>query len=512
MARTIRVGPKRWAGRPSRLQEQVNNNLGIIMTDDMAKNQQFRDKQLDQYDAYYESRQYDDKMNWEEAVKSDRYIPVRDRKPRIIYNLPKVLVDKVASKIIGDKVFPTFSIEDDPDDTTFFRVVQRLCEFRGSLVQPIKHLLKSSSVFVRFYLVDGFPVIEHYNSKYCYPVFDERGELDAVEIRYVFEDQDDKDANGRPKKKWYKLFLSKAQDILFDTPDFVSGTTLPTFTPVQEVTHDLGFVQGEWFRTEKHKFDPDGYSVFGEILDFCDDLNYSLSQSSMAVGYNQEPQLTVTNIDEDELEELIKSSQKAMNLGKDGKAEYLETNLTGVETAEKQRMHNRQLALDVVRVVLHDPEKMAAHAQSGAALKVLNGPLLELIDELRTSIEPSLRNLLVKIGEALLETGSEAIDVPAGYVPDSVMLTVNWPDIFPLTIQDILAKVGAATQATTAKIMSREYATRWIAPDVGIENIEEELQRLEAEPDLNPFGSFGAFGGGGGGGEPTDKPAAKPEK
>jgi len=503
MPRTIRVGPKRWSGRPSRLQEQAQNNLGIIMTDEMNRNQQFRTPELEILDAYYESRQYDDLQDWNEAtISPGEYVPTRKRKPRIIYNLPKVLVDKVASKLFGAQVFPTFLVEDDPDDTEFFRSVQQVSNFRRSLMQPGKHLLISGSVFVRFYLVEGFPVIEHFNAKYCYPVFDETDELDSIEIRYVYEDPSDKDAAGRCKKKWYRMVLSKNTDILYDNPEFQSGMAMPKFTVVEENKHGLGFVQGEWFRTEKHKFSPDGYSVFGEILDFCDELNYSLSQTSQAVGYSQEPQLTVNNIDEDELDSLIKSSQKAWNLGHEGKAQFLESNLAGAKVAEEQRDHMRTRALDVARVIIHDPEKMAGHAQSGKALEILHGPLVELVDELRTMIEPCLRNLLVKLGMALIETSSDVIDVPKGYQPESVDITLQWPAIFPLTLEDIAQKVAAAVQATTANILSRESATRWIASEFGIENVEEELKKIESQPILNPFGSFGGGGFGGGGGKP----------
>lgn len=499
MARTIKG---RLFGGNSRLREQAKNNLGIIMTDIMNRNQQFRDPNLDLMDAYYENRQYDDLVEWDQAASNEDYIPVRKRKPRIIYNVAKLLVTKVAAKLVGSAVFPTFVVEDDADDTDFFRVVQTASNFRANLVQPFKHLLTSGSVFVRFYLVNGLPIIEHYNAKFCYPVFDAANELETLEVRYVFSDPDDKDSQGVPKKKWYRMILSKTVDILYDTPDYREGAGIPDFQEVERNEHGLGWVQGEWFRTEKHKFSPDGPAIFADVLDFIDDLNYSLSQTSQAVAYNQEPQLAVNGVDEDELDNLIRSSQKAWNLGKDGKAAFVNSDLKGVEQAGNTRDHFRNRMLEVVRVVILDAEKIVGNAQSGKAMELMHGPLVELIDELRGIVEPNLRNLLVKLGLTLLAFGERGqdtvLDVPNGYIPSSLDLTLQWPAIFPVTIDDIKNKIAAAAQATTAKILSREWATRWIAQDVGIEDVEEELQRIAAEPDLNPFGSFGGGGGFGG--------------
>ena len=486
-------GNKQRFAQYSRLQQQARNNLGIIMTDQMNAPKKFRDDNLDVLDQYYECRQYDGLQDWNEASESKVYVPVRKRKPRVVYNVAKVVIDKVAAKLCGDGMFPTFLVEDDPDDTQFFRIVQKACGFRRNLIDPIKHCLVSGSVFVRFFVVDGNLSMEWANAKFCYPEFDETGDLEQIEIKYIFQDTET-DSTGKRIWKWYRIVLTKTADILYDNPEYKEGNA-PTFVEVDRAEHDLGWVQGEWLRTNKKKFDVDGDSLIIDILPFIDELNYSLSQTSQAIAYNQEPQVVVNDIDDDEVEKLIKSAQKSWNLGRNGKAAFLESNMKGVETAEDSRDHMRQFMLDVVRVVLHDPEKMAASASSGEALKVLNAPLVELIDELRTILEPSLINLLIKIALTMLELharGEETIlTVPSGYLPESLDLTCKWPPLFPTTIADLTAKVAAASQASSGMLISRESLTRWLAPDFGIENVEEELQKLEAEPIFNPFTGFG---------------------
>ncbi len=498
MARTLSKKP---GTDLSRLRRIAQNQLGVIMTDDMNQVRQFRSEHLDLLDRYYENTQYDDLQDWDEAVSHAEYVQIRKRKPRVIYNLPKAMVDKVAAKLIGESAFPKFVIEDDEDDTAFLRIVQKACKYRRALITPIKHLLISGAVFVRYYIINGNVKIEYAKSKYCYPQFDANGELQQVEIKYVYEDQNDRDEKGTPRQKWYRLILDKTSDVLFDNPPYKAGVR-PTFNEVARADHGLGWVQGEWMVTHEDKFDYDGYSLFGDILGFIDDMNYSMSQSSQAAQYNQEPQLTVNGLDEDEVDRLIKSSEKAWNLGKEGEAGYLETDMAGVQATGELRDKFRNLALEVARVVMHDPEKIMGSAQSGKAMEILYAPLVELIDELRCVIEPNITQLLVKIGMTCLHynaLGEETVVItPPGYMPESLDITVQWPQIFPPTLQDMQAMATIATSLSQAMIVSRESLTRWIASSTPIiDNAEEELAKIAAEPILNPFG--GGFGDGSGG-------------
>lgn len=488
-------GKTRFAGMPSRLQLHAANNLGVIMGDQLNRKATHRSDDLELLEQYYDNEQYDNLTKWEDALDvNGEYVPVRKRKPRIIWNVAKLLTDKVAGKLIGSSVFPKFTIEDNPEDTQFFRVVQQAAGFRRNLVTPIKKTLLMGSGFVRFYIVNGIMEMEHCSSNHCYPKFDEVGELEEIEIKYVYEDENEQDAAGKFKQKWYRMVLSKTTDILFDNPEYKEGAK-PDFKVVAQADHNLGWVQGEWLRTSKHKFDCDGDSLVSDILDFIDDANYSLSQSSQAVSYNQDPQLTLNKMDEDEIDKLIRSSQKGWNLGREGEAKFLESTMKGVEVAEENRDHNRHRMLEVVRVILHDPEKIVGNASSAKAMETLNGPLVELIDELRTVIEPQLKNLLIKMGMTFLEMNARGaqtvLQTPPNYAPKSLDITVQWPAIFPLTLEDLQKKAMVANTLSMANVISRESLTRWIGPDVGVENIDEELSKIAAQPVINPFGSFG---------------------
>ncbi len=484
----------KWAGL-SRTAQRVKNNLGTIFGANVSKVKKFRTDILDTYDQYYDGKQYDSLMKWDEAMKctGDDYVPVRNRKPRVQYAYAKVLTSRVAAKLVGKKAFPELIIEEDPDAQQFIKSVVQMAKLQARLIEPMRRCLNSGSVFVRFSFVGGALKMEHFNSKYCYPTFQDNGELEQMRIRYVYTDTADIDEQGKPREKWYQLDLGMFVDTLYDNPLY-NPQAEPQFTEVNSVQHDLGYVQGEWFRTLEDKHTPDGYSLIGDILGFIDDINYSLSQSSQAISYNQEPQLAINGMDSEELDMLIKSSAKAWNLGRDGEGKFIESSLEGVQTADTIRDKMKLGISDITRVIMLDPEKFTAQAESGKAMEMLLGPLVELIEELRTILEPSIINLILKIAVTTLRMAEMGLDVgielPPGWKPQSLNLTLHWPQVIPMTTKDLQAKVQVVVSATAGNILSRETGTRYIAGDFGVVDVESEIAKIAAQPILNPFGAF----------------------
>lgn len=486
---------RRFAGITSRSQLKALNNLGVI-TRPLAKTaKQFRKMELETYDSYYEGRQYAGMPMWTDSTAADgSYIPVKARAPMLQLNFAKILTSRLASKLVGRRNFPELKVEEDPDTTELLGLVVRQGKLRSKLLEAIRRTLVSGSGLVRFSIMDGQYRVEHYLSKWCFPILDNVGGLQSVKIQYVFDDENDKNPETQqPKKKWFRMDLGKERDVLYDNPEFKSDEE-PVFQVVQSVQHNLGFVQAEWFRTAELPNTIDGVSIIGDILGFIDELNYNFSQSSQAISYNQDPQLTFTNMDEDEVSALIRSSVKGWNLGKEGQAQFLEGAMTGVEAASEFRDRIRLNVQDIARVILMDPEKVVGHAQSGRSMEVLHGPMVELIEELQPMIESPLKSLVLKmmlVTVLLSRRGVPApVTVPPNYAPKSLDITSSWPDIFPKTMEDLQKKVGVASTVSGANLISRETLTRWLAKDFGVENIEEELQKISSQPILNPFGAF----------------------
>ena len=404
-----------------------------------------------------------------------------------------MMTSRMAGKILGESNFPKFKIEQDPMTEEYLRFVMRAAAFRANMMEPVRRMMVAGSVFVRFKMAGGNIKMEHYLSKFTTPKYNEGGDLERVDIQYVYEDHQDKDEKGNPKKKWFKLTLGQFTDIRWNNPPYEEGAE-PRFEVAESVDHGLGFVQGEWFRTGEVPNKVDGPSLIADVLGFIDELNYNFSQSSTAIQYNQDPQLGVRGMSEDELDVLIRSSQRAWNLGREGEAKFIEAGMAGVEAADNFRDKIRLTIQDIARVILLDPEKMVSHAQSGKALEVLHGPMIELIQEIRPIFEKSMISLVQKMSLAILIMNQRGepvpVNIPPGYRPASFDVTLSWPPVFAMTIQDLRDKVNVATAVAGASLISRATMTEWLAKDFGVEDVEEEKAKIESQPVINPFGMF----------------------
>jgi len=455
---------------------------------------QLRKPELELYDSYYESRQYEKLADWDNVNEADgSYVPVRKRKPRMQYAFGKVLCARLASKLVGLRTFPSFTVDVDPDTTEYLRLIIKTSRLKANIYEPTKRMLGCGSSLVRFSIVNGNWKIQNFLAKWCFPEFDTVGNLEFVKIKYVYDDEADRDAKNRPKKKWYRMDLGKFKDILYDNPEYKADSD-PHFTIKSQADHDLGFVQAEWVKTGDKSNSIDGDSVLADIMDFIDELNYSLSQSSTAIQYNQDPQLTLQNMDEDEIDKLIRSSMKAWNLGREGQAAFLEAGMSGVEAADGFRDKVKLNIQDITRVVMLDPEKIVGSAQSAKAMEVLHGPMVELVEELRPQMEKHLQNLVLKMAftNLILDSrgGDTPVPIPPGYKPQSLDLNISWPPIFAPTMQDLQQKVAIAVSAASGNLISREAMTKWLAKDFDIESVEEEVMKIDNQKVINPFGGF----------------------
>lgn len=484
-----------WNNRRSRLNRHVQQNLGVIYIG-KNENQIYRKKSLHVLDTYYNNKQYDGMPDFDVDCDSmGTHIPIRKRQPRIKYSYAKNLVQRVASKLLGVANFPSFKVDDSPEDEEFIKAVINNSMIRSEMIEPMRKLLAVGSVFVRFKIDSGVFKISHYDSKYCYPEFQPNGELERVVVKYIYQDENERDEKGNFVKKWFKAEFNTVSEVLYDNPPYVLGTKQePVFEVVEEFEHELGFVQGEWLTTSSGNHSPDGYSLIEDITDFIDELNYSISQSSKAISYNQDPQLVFSGMNDDEMQNVIRSSTKSWNLGREGSAQFVESNLTGADKALLLRDKMVHHISDLTRIVLLDPEKIVGSAQSAKAMEVLHGPFKDLVEELREPVGKHFIKIVTKLCLICFLADKmgivSPIVIPPGYSPQSFNIVLKWPELFPLTIEDMQKKTNLAVSAHNGRLISRFTAMRYIQEIFGIQNLEEEAAQIDKEPVFNPFGGF----------------------
>lgn len=494
--RRYNVGNGRIFINGGRSKKRADNILGVVQDGGIPGNKvkRYRKESLQTIEDYMTGCQYQGKMDWDQACGCEDYVPLKDRKPKIIYPFGKVFTDRISSKLLGASTFPKFKFQDDPDTEYFLGLIISETFFQAKMLDAIKKMVAKNAVFVRFKLVEGSLQIEKYDPNNCWPEFHPNGDLSLMKIRYVYQTEE-LDDSGRKIERWFQLILTENSDILFDNPIFNENSE-PEFEIVQQVEHGLGFVQGEWFSRGESNNSPDGdESPFLEdMFDFIDAINYNLSQSDTATRYGMDPQLMISGMDEESLDTLIKSSAKAWALGKEGKAEFAEVSGSGVETGMKMREDFYKKCQDIARIVFLDPEKAVGSAQSGKAMEVLHGPLVELVNEFRPWVEKGMKKLLVKIMSAILYYNNNDFETdfitPPDYAPKAMDFKCLWPPVFELTAQDKQQLVSICLQATNGNIIARDTGLRWLQSqgvDFGVEDLEAEQDKINNQKNFNSF-------------------------
>ena len=168
-----------------------------------------------------------------------------------------------------------------------------------------------------------------------------------------------------------------------------------------------------------------------------------------------------------------------------------------MQVAAEQDGRLRQSAQENTRSIFHDPEKIVGNAQSAIAMKVLYAPLVDLINETRPIIGVALVSLVSKmVSTMVLQNGRGAdlpLEMPAGYKPKSMDMSLKWGEVFPLTVQDFQQISSALSNLASGNIMSRETVLRKLSkyPWVSIDDIEDEVKKVNTQKEFNTF-----FGGG----------------
>ena len=474
-----------------RLNTAVQNELGTVRASEgYTEFPTHRCDILKDLDNYFYSKQFDTLRDWDEAADCGYHVAVKDRKPKIIIPLPKMVVERVNTKITSRSNFPRVSIEDDPDTNFLVEEIHNNTKFRQFTKDAVEKLLSLGAAFVRLKIINGIMSLECYNPNYCWPKFDDNGELEEIEIRYVYQMKNDK---GEMKEYWYRFRMNKEEDVLYDKVEYRPGAK-PIFRVKGRVKHDLGFVQGEWVKTTLNPKKFEGPSIFKELKEITNELSYINTLQSGAVKYGAEPQVVFTGVQDDELENLVKRKEKAWATGYEGDVKYLESSGSGSEAAKSFDEQIDKKIQSISRVIMHDPEKFSAHAQSGIAMEMLNAPMVELIEEIRPFVESFIDRITKKmVASAILLSRQGLImeyNIPPGFVPQSLDIDFEWPPVFPMTIQDKTATAQYWINLSTNNIVSRQFVLEKMAGELGLtqDEIEMEVERVNTQQQFNTFG------------------------
>jgi hypothetical protein len=273
-------------------------------------------------------------------------------------------------------------------------------------------------------------------------------------------------------------------------------------------THGLGEVPAVWLRPLpfRHKMFPDGLCLFEPAINFQFRIDRTLSQTGRAFDYAGDPQLAVTRGtegagsfgDDDELEEVGATASDMIELGPEGKAEFVEISGDGLRVAiESYVKMLMQLAREVAGMSMIDNESKPGVTTSGVALKLLRNAIRTIVGVLRITLGE--QGLLPLVRMAMRVAQRVNVDLPSlaarlqrneatGTLDPEAFMELQWPNAYQPEGQDKLYEVQALKAAVSAingpPLISMETGIANAAPLFDVQDSAKELDAVLRDASL----------------------------
>ncbi len=425
----------------------------------------------------------------EETDGSGQYIKLRDRRPGVRYNLCRMAVRKSVGMVFSEGHFPEIEHEDEATKEALQKIVSESAINLTMIDAATRGSIGSVALWLR--VLSGRIYVDVMDTLFLTPTYDperpdellavtERRKLKGSDLRgmgYTVA-RDDSDA-----PHWWTRTWTVDAEQWFEPQkiDGIEDQKAPKLDRKRTVRHDLGFVPLVWIRNLPGGNGIDGAPTFDdEAIETQIEIEYQLSQGARALRYAGDPLLLIKEPATDAGGSFVRSASNAMIVGKDGDAKLVE-----IDGAASEAVVNfvKYLA-DLTREQLHapalNPDKMTA-AQSGRALELLMGPLIELADQLRITYgAEGLRRLLQMIVRIGAKSQLLAQDGTAFAIKDGPV-SLKWPAWFLPTPQDLQVIAGTLRIHTDAGHMSQKAAVEIVAPLYGIPDAAAELTDIKTD-------------------------------
>ena len=417
-----------------------------------------------------------------------RYVPLRERRPSVIYNIPKVIVSRTSRLLFGGKHWPKFQTSN-KDATDFLQNITDTSDLQRAMLEAAR-IGSIGSVAVVFYIKEEKFFFDVINPKFCQPRLDDNRELDSLLIMYpvfgydliaVGYNIEDEDVN---EEFLFAKKFTKQEEIFYQpikSCEFTGVSDLQVDTK-RTVEHNMGLVPAVWIKNLPPTNSVDGGCTFEQVLNFCVEIDYQLSQCGRGLKYNADPQLLVKEgMDGSEEGLEIRSTASTLIVGEKGDAKLLQIDGAGQKAVLEYVKQVRQYALEVACSSRKDPESSYGN-MSGRAMEILDADLISIVSELRLTYgESGLKPLCEKIIRAAVKAKILDKDFTAEKGFNIDLYWGNWFEPTPVDLTQIETALSEAVK--NRRMYSHEArmitATVW---DIG----NDDPEALEAQWPLPP--------------------------
>jgi hypothetical protein len=419
----------------------------------------------------------------DERSAGGEYIPLRQRRPCVRYALAKIVVDDSVALLFSEGHFPTV----DSTDIEVRLAANRLAHATRLNAVMIDAAMRGSvgSVAVLVRVLRGRIFLDVIDSLYLSPQW----ELDAPDVlkcvteRYkvsgaslIAQGYDITDPSAT---FWFQRRWDSEWETWFQ-PAPVGGSIPAEADVSRSVHHGLGFVPLCWIKNLPGGTGVDGGCTFGAAIETTIEIDYQLSQAGRGLKYSSDPTLIIkepAGLDSS----MVRGAANSLVLSEKGDARLLEIGGTASQAVIEYVRVLRELALENVHGNRVDAARLTTPS-SGRALELMNQGLYWLADNLRISYGD--QGLLAIIRMMLRASQVYPITVdgePLPHLNASAALSLRWPDWIQPDALDRQRNAATVATLVNAGHMSRQTALQVLAPDYDIDNVPDELARIQTE-------------------------------
>lgn len=498
----------------------------------------------------------------------EMYVPLDQRRPSSPYRLGRTIVNAFTTLTFGYGRWPSI-LSDDPATQDFAEALVKACKLKTKMIRARNLGGACGTVGMSWGFNDGKPRVRIHEARHLYAEeWDDEDELIPSHIIELYQYPKDvwNEKKGKHERKffWHRCDWTMEADIAFVPVEVTKDNPMWQIDEEKSVMHNDGVCHFVWIRNlpDDEVDSIDGQCDYAETYEQLNTVDILNSCNSSGTAKNLDPTLVLAMEQEDLAGSVLKKgSDNALAVGPNGSASYLEISGAAANAGHTAIDKQREQVMEVCQCIVPDPNEVAGGATSSVALKIVYAPMLskgdimrdqygeaivqilegmitaarnknigqvtheptvddegyELVDEVTqepilTPVENTL-NLPPRIEKIELTdeegnpTGEFRVELHTR-VPGSGSLTLEWPDYFEPTSDDIQKRVTSFVTATGGKaVISQQTAVENIATEMH-RDPDEEYSRLRAEQEQDRKQQAAMFMSPGG---PVDDPNALPD-
>ena len=433
--------------------------------------------------------------------------PLKFRRPNVTYSLAKVIVDRFTGLLFSERRHPSFRVEGDPQTEDFVMALAEASRLWQTAILARTMGGAMGTVAVGFQFVNGKPVVEVHDPRWCTPSFLDITslELDSLEIRYMKPEdvRDPQTGIWGTENIWYRRVITTTQDIVY-LPEPV-GDGMEPFWEIdtdRSVMHNFGFVPVVWIQNLPVLDDVDGDPDCHGTYDTIAAIDALLSQSNRGIIANCDP--TPVLSDDGDISTLSHGSDNAIKVTKGGDFKFAEMAGTGPKASREFAAELRSYVLEVAQCVL---DQTSTTARTATEIERTYSSMLSKADVFREQYGqrgflPLMEKMVLavraiakpKLDAASQKLVRQQVMLPARYeksdkgikeiarqIGPGGVLKLQWGPYFAPTLDDAKAATMAAVSAVAGEVIDAEHAVKFCAPYFNVEDVTAMRDKIKAQ-------------------------------